>query len=66
MAQATINSFSVTYTSPGYLIDVDDSDGNATTNRHYIAVTSEINFTVNSSYQVNWSLLDPSDVEVGS
>ncbi len=65
-AQATINSFSVTYTSPGYLIDADATDGNATTNRHYIAVTSEINFTVNSSYQVNWSLLDPSDAVVGT
>ncbi len=65
-AQVTINSFSVPYTAPGYLIDVDASDGNATTNRHRIAATTELNFTTTSSYRVDWTLIDPSNVTVGS
>lgn len=65
-AQATINSFVVTYTAPGYIIDADGPDGNNATNRNRIEVSAQINFTVNSSYTVNWALLNPAGTSVGS
>lgn len=65
LVPAVINSTTITnYT--GYIIEVDRTDGDPTTNRQRIHTEAEINFAIAGNYRADWTLIDPNGVVVAS
>ncbi|MES2598690.1 MAG: hypothetical protein V4662_25375 [Verrucomicrobiota bacterium] len=61
-AQNTINSTTLpAYVAPGYVIAADAVDGLGATNRHQIDTQANVTINTAGSYNIQWSLIDPSN-----